>query len=413
MNHQRFDELLESYESALKTIGLGYSSRLTAMCHAGMIIQWHENKGQTWFDNDIIAEYLQDLERKFYEGELGKKQYNKKRLDVERLLSFSETGVVVKAVNSLKGSRCPVTPEFESVVDAFLESDNFHSNTRNDMRWVAHKYFSWLTNHGHENIYDAGAEQIQKFLLDCSKKHTSTSVYNIKLYLKKLYAYLYTEKLSQSAYEELLSFPINRESKIFPALPMKEVVKLLGTIDRKLKSGKRAYAAMILGAELGLRACDVANLKLGDIDWVRGEIKILQLKTNKAVVLPLTQKVGEALRDYILNGRPKTDERHVFLRLVRPYTPLKSSVSIGEIYRDCCKAAGLPVSKSFHTLRRSLATAMVTSGTSIVDVAQVLGDELVDSTKKYISLDSTHLKQCALSFNGIASDSMGGDECVH
>lgn len=276
------------------------------------------------------------------------------------------------------------------------------------MRWVVHKYFVWLAEHGYENLSGVGAEQIQKFFLDCSKKHPSTSMYNIKLYIKKLYAYLHVEKLSPSSYEELLSFPINRESKIFPALPMRKVAKLLDAIDRKTKIGKCAYAAMILGAELGLRACDVANLKLGDIDWVRGKIKILQLKTSKTVVLPLTQKVGESLRDYILNGRPKTDECNVFLRLVRPYLPLKSAVSIGEIYRDCCKAAGLPVSKSFHTLRRSLATAMITNGVKVTDVAQVMGDTVVDSTTEYISLDSTHLKLCALSFTGIAPVLIGG-----
>jgi len=408
MNCQTFDDFLEGYESVLKKIGLGYSSRLTTMCHAGRVITLHESRGLTWFNDDIITEYIQDAEQRLYEGELGKKQYDKIKLDIERLISFSKSGTIAKAVNALKGSRCPITPEFKCIVDDFLESGDFHPNTQNDMRWVAHKYFAWLTENGYEAIFHVGAEQIQKFLLDCSKKHPSTSMHNIKLYLKKLYAYLYTEKLSSSSYGELLSFPINRESKIFPALPLRTVAKLLDAIDRKTKRGKRAYAAMILGAELGLRACDVANMKLDDIDWVRGEIKILQLKTSKTVVLPLTQKVGEALRDYILNSRPKTDERHVFLRLVRPYIPLKSAVSIGEIYRDCCKAAGLPISKSFHTLRRSLATGMVTSGVEVTDVAQVLGDESVDSTKKYISLDSTHLKQCALSFNGIAPISIGG-----
>jgi integrase len=256
-------------------------------------------------------------------------------------------------------------------------------------------------------MVNVSSADIQGFMLDCSKKLSSNSIHDIKLYLKKLYAYLYEEKLSKSAYTELFKFRVNRESKIFPALPMTDVARLLDCIDRKTNRGKRAYAAMILGAELGLRACDVANLKLEDIDWQCGEIKVLQSKTSKSVVLPLTQRVGEALSDYILNGRVKTSDQHVFMRLRKPNTPIKAAVTIGEIYRDCCISAGIESSKSFHTLRRSIATAMVKGGVEITTVAQFLGDAKLDSTKKYFSLESEHLKQCALPFEGISP--VGGE----
>ena len=84
-----------------------------------------------------------------------------------------------------------------------------------------------------------------------------------------------------------------------------------------------------------------------------------------------------------------------------PFEPIKSATTIGEIYCDCCKAAGLPASKRFQTLRRTSDTTMVTTGTSITTVAQVLGHTNIDSAKKYIALDSEHLELCALSFYGI------------
>jgi integrase len=158
---------------------------------------------------------------------------------------------------------------------------------------------------------------------------------------------------------------------------------------------------MLLGIVLGLRACDVAALKLTDIDWVNGEIKLLQSKTANTVVLPLTKDVGEALQDYILNARPNVDSPQIFCSLNPPHRGLKTAVTIGEIYRDCCKAAGLPVSRKFHTLRRSLGTSMLASGTPVTTVAQVLGHAEVESTKKYIAVDTEHLKLCALSFDGI------------
>ena len=61
---------------------------------------------------------------------------------------------------------------------------------------------------------------------------------------------------------------------MYPVLPKADIAKLLDTIDRTTVKGKRDYAMMMLGTVLGLRACDVVALKLTDIDWFRGEIRI-------------------------------------------------------------------------------------------------------------------------------------------
>jgi len=164
---------------------------------------------------------------------------------------------------------------------------------------------------------------------------------------------------------------------------------------------------MMLGTVLGLRACDVANLRFGDVDWVNGEIKILQLKTAATVVLPLTKDVGEALKDYILNARPQSKADHIFLGLSVPFEPIKSAVTIGEVFEAACKTVGLDYGRRFHTLRRSLGTALVNTGTPVTTVAQVLGQSDYNSAKKYISIDSEHLKLCALPFDGISP--IGGD----
>jgi integrase len=225
---------------------------------------------------------------------------------------------------------------------------------------------------------------------------------DVALHLRKLYAFLFNTGLSVSAYKALLSFSVNRESKIFPALPKSDIAKMLDVIDRNTVLGKRAYAAMLLGTVLGLRACDVVALKLTDIDWVSGKITLVQSKTGKTVALPLTTDVGEALSDYILNARPKTDSLQVFMRLNAPFTPIMSAVTIGEIYSYCCRKAGLPDFRKFHNLRRSLGTSLVNTGTPAPDTAQILGDTDVNSIKPYIAADNEHLKLCALSFEGIS-----------
>ena len=227
------------------------------------------------------------------------------------------------------------------------------------------------------------------------------SVHNIRLFMLKLYSHLYESGQSQSSFAALLSFKVNRGKKVTETQSADELAVILESIDRQTAVGKRSYAVMMLGIVLGLRACDVAALKLTDIDWINGEIKILQAKTAISVILPLTKDVGEALSDYILNARPSSDSEQIFLRIKAPYTGLKSAVTIGEIYESCCKAAGLPRSKRFHTLRRTLGTSMLASGTPVTTVAQILGHAETDSTKRYIAVDKEHLKMCALPFDGI------------
>jgi integrase len=395
------DELFLGYEAALRATGMAASTVLRNIHYGVMLENMHVMQGKEHLDYGIVADYTKSIRTRYESGEIGRKYCNSVMRNIGRFLGYVESGEV-NLENPMRGSRYTLTKNFEVIADAFLASGKYHPNTRNDMRWVSHKYFVWLTAQGYADLKGVGAGQLQGFLVDSAKQLSPNSMHDVKLHLKKLYAYLYEAGLSESPYTEFLSFRVNRETRISPCLPQDDIARVLAAIDRSTIGGKRAYAAMLLGAELGLRACDVVELKLADIDWVSGEIKIVQAKTGRTLVLPLTTSLGEALRDYILNGRRNSPSQQIFVRLNTPHTPLKAAVTIGEIYRDCCIAAGIKSSTQFHDLRRSLGTAMAAGGVSVVDAAQVFGDAHIDSMKQYIALDSKHLKLCALPFDGIA-----------
>ena len=398
--------LLVGYEAALAEVGYSFSTRLDYLKYANLIIHRHQNKGLEYLEPEIFLNYIQEVDEKFLAGNLKKHSHWRVRQAIEKFVAYICSGKVGMLPSPLRGARQRLGPAFQQIADAFLSGD-FHANTRCDMRWVTHKYFAWLETQGFSHLEGVGAVHIQKFLLACSEMCSPGSVHNIRIYLKKLYAYLYKAGLSDTDHKELLSFTVNREQRVHPALPKADIAKLLDVIDRNSVKGKRDYAVMMLGTVLGLRACDIVALNLADIDWLHGEIKLIQSKTTNPVALPLTQDVGDALMDYILNARPNTSSQRVFLRICAPYLPLTSAVTIGEIYEDCCIAAGLPVNKRFHDLRRSLGTSMVSNGVSVYDVAQVFGDRNIESTKPYLSADLEHLKMCALPFEGIAP--LGGD----
>lgn len=395
------DGLLDSYESALSGMGYSVTTKLLFVRRAELIIRLHLQEGLEYLDPDTLERYAQKMEGRYFNGELTRRHYESIRREIERFAAYASSGDSRALPSPLCGSRQKLKPKFERIAEEFL-SGEFHPKTRRNMRWVIRKYFAWLEERGVQSPREAGPDWVQRFLLDCAERYSPASVHGIRLYLKKLYAFLKETGQAEFDCQELLSFRISREHKVFPALPKSDIAKLLDAIDRKTKTGKRDYAVMMLGTALGIRACDVIALKLRDIDWQSGEIQLSQRKTGNVVILPLTRDVGEALLDYILNARPDCEAEEVFVRIYAPHTPLKAAVTIGEIYAKCCKAAGLRENKRFHNLRRALGTSMVSNGVSVYDVAQVFGDTNVESVKPYLAADSRHLKMCALPFDGIA-----------
>lgn len=93
---------------------------------------------------------------------------------------------------------------------------------------------------------------------------------------------------------------------------MEESDQIIQAVDRNTPVGKRDYAMLLLARYTGLRAVDVIHLQLQDIDWHKNEISIVQHKTQRPLVLPLENIVGNAIVEYILNARPQSDSQSLF-----------------------------------------------------------------------------------------------------
>jgi site-specific recombinase XerC len=98
-------------------------------------------------------------------------------------------------------------------------------------------------------------------------------------------------------------------------------------------AGARDRAVLLLLARLGLRAGDVRNLRLGDIDWARGRVRVMG-KSRSETWLPLPQEAGDAIFHYLTRYRPATDSDHVFLRVYAPIGPLLRATSLCAVPRD-------------------------------------------------------------------------------
>lgn len=119
-----------------------------------------------------------------------------------------------------------------------------------------------------------------------------------------------------------------------------QVRQLLSQIDRRTAVGRRDYAILLLLARLGLRAGEVTFLELEDIDWQGGCLSV-HGKSGRRSQLPLPKEVGDAIVDYLQNGRPRATSRRVFLRARAPVRGFLSQCAVGSIVRHALLRPGL------------------------------------------------------------------------
>lgn len=153
---------------------------------------------------------------------------------------------------------------------------------------------------------------------------------------------------------------------------------------------------MVLAAQSGLRSCDIIRLTFDSINWRTREIRVVQHKTGQPIVIPLEPEAGNAIADYLLNGRPKSSLPQIFLCHVGAVRALKSRTG-SAIVSKYMKGAGIHSGyRGFHSFRRTFATSLLQSKVSIESIQQMLGQTHIDSAKPYLSIDEQGLKQCAL-----------------
>ena len=371
------------------------------------IVKRHLERGKNEFDYNTVNAFMREQEKRMNIGEIKPSTFHNYRRGANRLTEMHEKGMLETTCPG-RPSKFVLNDYYEKVIMSFIVEKNWHTNTRDDVKWTARKFFFWLLQHGFEDLVHVGAKEIQDFVVHCSDTMRISGVHNIKLYMKHLCDYLFRNDLLPSNFSGLLSFKVNRETRVLPATPWSEIEAVLKIVDRTKPKGKRDYAMILLASVTGLRAIDIARMKLTDINWQRGEIKIVQSKTGEPVALPLTRDVGMAVKDYILNWRYKCDSDAVFLREKKPYRGFADAVSIGDIYDDYRKRAGLDREafdgKGFHSLRRTVGTSLITADIPLTTAAQILGDRDVRSMKKYIALDEKHLSECSLDFSDIDSE---------
>lgn len=241
------------------------------------------------------------------------------------------------------------------------------------------------------------AKRLRQFVLDTSHKLGLAATKNCTTALRMFLRFLIAE--GQCAVNLADAVPVVAQWKLSSLpryLQAQDVERIIASCNLGSPVGRRDRAILLLLARLGLRAGDIVQIQLGDIDWKGAWISATG-KSRRQTKFPLTQEVGQAIINYLHGGRPQADTTALFVRSRAPFRAFANHSAISVIVAKAMQRADVhcPSGGAAHVLRHSVATSMLREGTSLQDIAVILGHRSITTTQIYAKVDRSTLQEIA------------------
>jgi site-specific recombinase XerD len=237
------------------------------------------------------------------------------------------------------------------------------------------------------------AENLRAFVLARSRRHGRSKAKLVVTAMRMFLRYLSSEGYCRAGLDGAIPTIAHWSLSSLPRyLTPSEVDQVVGTCDPATPGGLRDRAVILLLSRLGLRASDVALLRISDIDWDHATVCVAG-KSRRISRLPLPQDVGDALLAYLEQGRPPIQSGRVFFRVRAPWKPIAPSAVTG-LVRRAIHRAGIPSpAKGAHVLRHSSAVRMLRDGASLEQIRTILRHRDPETTTIYAKVDTELLQQ--------------------
>jgi site-specific recombinase XerD len=289
---------------------------------------------------------------------------------------------------------------FERQAPRFLEllteEKGIRPRTILQYRFHLRQFATYLERIGFEDLAVLSPIVISGFIAELGPRVAWTTLRNACGTLRVLLRYLHREGVLAKDLGAFVEFPQSyRLSGIPRSIGWEQVELVLAGVDRRSACGKRDYAMLLLLAVYGLRACEVATLTLDDIDWRNERLRIRERKAGNTTTYPLSAVVGEAIIDYLGNGRPATTYREVFLRAVAPLVAI-GHAAVSSRAAHFIRAAGIDVPRpGSHVLRHSCVQRLLDAHFTLKHIGDYVGHRSASSTQIYGKIAIEQLRQLA------------------
>lgn len=242
-------------------------------------------------------------------------------------------------------------------------------------------------------------DDLQGFIYEVAKYLNARSQSRLISGLKSFFNYLVFEGYRETNPMELVESPkIGR--KLPDTLSLREIDRLIDTVDLSTNEGERNRAIIETLYGCGLRVSEVTNLRLSDLYFKEGFIKVTG-KGNKERFVPVGKVTQEYIEGYISNSRGNVPVKPNFTDIVflNRRGRMLTRAMIFTIVKNLAVAANLQKSISPHTFRHSFATHLLENGADLRAIQQMLGHESITTTEIYMHLDKSHLREVMTNFH--------------
>jgi integrase len=390
---QRRQELLDHLEREGYTPGYVRQVRH----NIGWILK-HE-PGNRWESYlDVYRDRVRDSESESY-----KKNH---RISLAAIRNFDLDGELPdRRINNplfKRGAYRQLCPEFKELIDHYRADGRRRGLNESTVKGGVSNMSSFLLamqQRGARSLARIGEEDVVSFFAGADGRDPKSHSYQKQITAVLKAGMSWKAKECEALLAILPSRGPRRKNVQFLRPEEAEAVRAcLENADSGLSLRDRAIGSLLFFT--GMRACDIAELRLSSVGWEADVIRLAQQKTAHPLEIPLRATVGNAIWDYLTLERPESPDDHLFLGALRPHRPFKAAAvwyHAARIYQ----AAGIRQRggdrRGSHLFRHHLATSFLGGGVPWPTISQTMGHTDPKSLQPYLHADIAHLRQSGLS----------------
>ena len=401
-------ELILQADAAMSGLGHAPSTRMQYRWAWSQFASFCSERAVAALTDEVVASYLQVVATEHRDGQM--KEWKRKLLRKSTLVlvEVERTGSYRWALSRQTHPNDALAAVFRPVQEQYekwLESQRLAVTTRDLYATVSRRILAWLPERGVPHPRALSGPDVSAAVIFLGGRYQPASMRTVVTAVRMLCRFL-EESGGCTGLARAVPRQVSRRARSVDVLPAGVIDELTNSPDVASAKGRRDKAMLLLAARTGLRPGDIAGLRLQDIDWTQGQITLTQRKTGALLTLPLLADVGDAIADYLLNGRPGgVFDEHVFLRSHAPYVGLSP---LSDLYWVSAAAFARTATsprngkgQGFRVLRASFATRMLAGGAPLPVISGALGHRGIGSAKHYLAADDRHMRDCCLDFTGI------------
>ncbi|MGN0324237.1 MAG: site-specific integrase [Oliverpabstia sp.] len=361
----------------------------------GKICRYFSFQGYNEYDPCVIRQFMEDMRGKSIC--IGYARFIERVVRI--MVNYAENGIFDFSYKPSKGQLYQVNEHHRILISDIEQESGLSDGAKKELDHIFRHLFFFVEQKGltAEQITD---DLLMEFITEEIPKTVKYTMYRPVRVVKMTASYLKSQGIANLKNDLSMLKVKGQRERIINPFTADEVNSILNTIENSDRYNLRDRAIILLAYDSGLRWCDIRDLKFEDIDWNEGTVSVIQKKTGKPVVLPLSGKTMNAIADYILNERPKCSLKEVFLSKNGTPRPMCETSNNGMLKKAILESEVTVIKgRGFHSLRRSYATEMSNAGVPLETISQMLGHKSIEEDKPYLTYNREKISFLTFDFS--------------